>query len=195
MAAPPPSAEAKITPPPVTTNGDNKQSAASVAAAAAVAGAEPVRKKLFTLFFILEPTRVLLGMKKRGFGAGKLNGFGGKVESGESISLAAIRELKEEAGITPVCARQQAVVYFELEGSPVIFEVHLFVANEFTGVVTESEEMKPVWYDRQKVPFELMWKDDAEWFPHLFAARFFRGFFLFRGMCKPDVATVHQTFG
>ncbi len=47
---------------------------------------------------------VLLGMKKRGFGAGKWNGFGGKVEKGESNTQAAIRELEEESGIiTKVC--------------------------------------------------------------------------------------------
>ncbi|KAJ1429629.1 hypothetical protein B484DRAFT_396306, partial [Ochromonadaceae sp. CCMP2298] len=28
---------------------------------------------------------VLLGMKKRGFGAGKWNGFGGKMDPGESM--------------------------------------------------------------------------------------------------------------
>ncbi|CAN0505072.1 unnamed protein product, partial [Ectocarpus sp. 12 AP-2014] len=32
---------------------------------------------------------ILLGMKKRGFGEGKWNGFGGKVESGESVEEAA----------------------------------------------------------------------------------------------------------
>ncbi|CAN0261386.1 unnamed protein product, partial [Ectocarpus fasciculatus] len=43
---------------------------------------------------------ILLGMKKRGFGEGKWNGFGGKVESGESVDEAAKRELMEEAGVT-----------------------------------------------------------------------------------------------
>eukprot|EP00051_Salpingoeca_urceolata_P006046 m.80347 g.80347 ORF g.80347 m.80347 type:complete len:91 (+) comp14659_c1_seq3:1046-1318(+) len=39
--------------------------------------------------------RVLLGLKKRGFGQGKLNGFGGKVEAGETVAEAAARELEE----------------------------------------------------------------------------------------------------
>jgi len=42
-------------------------------------------------------SRLLLGMKKRGFGAGKWNGFGGKIEVGETPRAAAIREMKEEA--------------------------------------------------------------------------------------------------
>lgn len=47
--------------------------------------------KLLTLLFVLEPGRVLLGMKKRGFGAGRWNGFGGKIQVGETIEEGAIR--------------------------------------------------------------------------------------------------------
>lgn len=49
--------------------------------------------KLLTLLFVLEPNRVLLGMKKRGFGMGRWNGFGGKVQAAESIEDAAIRQV------------------------------------------------------------------------------------------------------
>ena len=35
--------------------------------------------------------QILLGLKKRGFGEGKWNGFGGKVQPGESIAQGAIR--------------------------------------------------------------------------------------------------------
>lgn len=47
--------------------------------------------RLFTLVLVVQPSRVLLGMKKRGFGAGLWNGFGGKVQPGESIEEAARR--------------------------------------------------------------------------------------------------------
>lgn len=47
--------------------------------------------KLLTLVMVVQPGKVLLGMKKRGFGAGRWNGFGGKVQSGESIEDAARR--------------------------------------------------------------------------------------------------------
>ncbi len=53
--------------------------------------AERPPNKLFTLLFVLRPGQVLLGMKKRGFGKGRWNGFGGKVHKGESIEEAAIR--------------------------------------------------------------------------------------------------------
>ena len=63
----------------------------------AAASAAPSRL-LLTLVFVVErgadgaAARVLLGLKKRGFGAGKWNGFGGKVEAADgSIAAAAAR--------------------------------------------------------------------------------------------------------
>ena len=47
--------------------------------------------KLLTLLFVLKPGQVLLGLKKRGFGEGRWNGFGGKVQPDETIEEAAIR--------------------------------------------------------------------------------------------------------
>lgn len=47
--------------------------------------------KLLTLVMVVQPGRVLLGMKKRGFGVGRWNGFGGKVQAGETIEDAARR--------------------------------------------------------------------------------------------------------
>ncbi|HBY09281.1 MAG TPA: hypothetical protein DEH22_16440, partial [Chloroflexi bacterium] len=43
---------------------------------------------------------VLLGYKKIGFGQGKYTGFGGKVEPGETVAEAALRELTEETSVT-----------------------------------------------------------------------------------------------
>lgn len=49
------------------------------------------KNKLYTLTFVVDAGKILLGMKKRGFGAGRWNGFGGKVDPGESIEEAAKR--------------------------------------------------------------------------------------------------------
>ncbi|XP_013792352.1 7,8-dihydro-8-oxoguanine triphosphatase-like [Limulus polyphemus] len=48
-------------------------------------------KQLLTLVFVRKQAEVLLGLKKRGFGKGKWNGFGGKVEPSETIEQAAKR--------------------------------------------------------------------------------------------------------
>ena len=48
--------------------------------------------KILTLLFVQERGKLLLGMKKRGFGKGRWNGFGGKVQVGEeTIEEGAIR--------------------------------------------------------------------------------------------------------
>jgi 8-oxo-dGTP diphosphatase/2-hydroxy-dATP diphosphatase len=49
--------------------------------------------KVYTLVLIRNLTErtILLGRKKRGFGIGKWNGFGGKVEANESVIDAAKR--------------------------------------------------------------------------------------------------------
>jgi len=49
------------------------------------------KSKLYTLAFIRNGNNILLGMKKRGFGAGRWNGFGGKVDADETILQAAKR--------------------------------------------------------------------------------------------------------
>jgi 8-oxo-dGTP pyrophosphatase MutT (NUDIX family) len=61
---------------------------------------QPLRQA--TLLFLIKDNEILLAMKKRGFGQGKYNGVGGKVDSGESLEVAAVRETKEEIDVTPV---------------------------------------------------------------------------------------------
>lgn len=51
------------------------------------------QNKQLTLVFVIEKSRILLGFKKRGFGVGRWNGFGGKVEKQESIEEAAKRRV------------------------------------------------------------------------------------------------------
>eukprot|EP00051_Salpingoeca_urceolata_P006043 m.80326 g.80326 ORF g.80326 m.80326 type:complete len:188 (+) comp14659_c1_seq1:1046-1609(+) len=125
--------------------------------------------------------RVLLGLKKRGFGQGKLNGFGGKVEAGETVAEAAARELEEEAGIKATDAVKCGMLHFEFEDDPTWLEVHVFRATQYTGNPSESDEMRPEWFEAAQIPFEKMWLDDKYWFPLLLKGSDFSGYFLFRG--------------
>ena len=56
--------------------------------------------KITTLCFLQTETDLLLAMKKRGFGAGKLNGIGGKVQGDETPEQALVREAFEEIEVT-----------------------------------------------------------------------------------------------
>lgn len=129
---------------------------------------------------IIKDDQILLGMKKRGFGVGKWNGFGGKVQTGESIEAAARREVNEEIGINIIDMEKVGLLEFESESDQEILEVHIFKVSSFSGEPQESEEMKPEWFQVTNPPFSAMWLDDPYWFPYLVAQKRFKGKFLFK---------------
>ena len=128
--------------------------------------------KLTTLCFCIQGDSVLLAMKKRGFGAGKWNGYGGKVIENELPRTAAVRELKEESGLSVVehDLEQAALVKFCFEGNQ-LFECHVFLAKDWKGKPCESEEMKPRWFSISQLPFKKMWVADNEWIPLILAGK------------------------
>jgi len=136
-------------------------------------------KKLLTLCIIHQHSKILLGMKKRGFGAGRWNGFGGKVDGEETIEQAAKREIEEEAGIKVEKLDKVGVIEFEFKGNPEILQVHIFKSDNFLGQPIESEEMKPQWFHVDEIPFKEMWPDDEHWMPLFLRGKKFRGKFIF----------------
>lgn len=136
-------------------------------------------KKLLTLCIIQQRDKVLLGMKKRGFGEGRWNGFGGKLNPSETIEEAARREIKEEAGVEVENMEKIGIINFEFNGNPEILETHIFKSTSFIGEPVEGEEMKPQWFDIKEIPFDSMWSDDKYWLPLLLANKKFKGKFLF----------------
>lgn len=137
------------------------------------------QKIVMTLCLVSTDTQVLLGMKKRGFGEGRWNGFGGKVQQGETILEAAQRELEEEAGIRPQELEYSAVMRFHFPHDPDV-EVHLFRVSGFTGEPQESDEMQPRWFLNEQIPFEEMWPDDQYWVPLFLERKRFRADFWFQ---------------
>ncbi len=123
--------------------------------------------------------KILLGMKKKGFGVGRWNGFGGKVEIGEAIDAAAAREVREEAGINPLDIKKVGILEFEFQNDSKVMEVHIFSATKFSGDPVESDEMRPQWFDINKIPFDDMWSDDRYWLPMVIQGKKFTGRFLF----------------
>lgn len=125
---------------------------------------------------IYDSERILLGLKKRGFGAGRWNGFGGKIDPGETIEQAATRELKEEAGITAIDLRPRGVISFTFEKEPdTKCEVNIFATSKFTGELVETEEMKPQWFAHSEIPYPEMWADHPYWLPLILAGKNVKG--------------------
>jgi 8-oxo-dGTP pyrophosphatase MutT (NUDIX family) len=133
-----------------------------------------------TLIFLVKGGNVLLGMKKRGFGVGKWNGYGGKLKYGESIEEAAIRELWEECCINAKKIKKMGELTFMFPLKPEFNQtVHVFVSSEFDGTPTETDEMKPEWFEARNLPFTEMWQDDPHWLPKVLSGERVRGSFIF----------------
>jgi 8-oxo-dGTP diphosphatase len=124
--------------------------------------------------------QVLLIHKKRGLGAGKVNGPGGKLELGESAHDAAVREVQEEIGVTPLHLEERGVLRFQFTDG---YSLHcvVFVATDLDGEPGPSPEADPFWVPVDQVPYEKMWADDRHWLPHVLAGSKFEGWFEFDG--------------
>ena len=135
-----------------------------------------------TLLLLKSNDQILLAMKKRGFGEGKWNGVGGKIEVGESIEQALVRECQEEIGVTPKNWRQVAELDFVQDANtpnPWHMYIHAYITNEWEGEPIETEEMMPKWFDVEDIPYGDMWDDDEFWLPQILADKKVFGEFTF----------------
>ncbi len=140
------------------------------------------KKKIYTLCYIFDGDKVLLGKKLRGWGAGWWNGFGGKPEAGESIEDAAIREMEQESGVQVTALDKRAVIQFRFELTPgEVNEVHVFKAEHLSGEPMTTDEMEPRWFALNDLPWDEMWSSDRVWLEKFFKGDKFRGQFLFVG--------------
>ena len=157
---------------------------------------EPSKRLTLGVVRVTKREEVLLGRKKRGFGAGKWNGFGGKAEAGESPLECMQREMLEETGARMDDPKRVAVFLYVYGGELGVFEVHVFVAEglEANAPPRETDEMAPAWFPLARVPFDDMWPDVRLWWPLVFGGaddgakehRELLGVFFF----SPDLATV-----
>ena len=133
-----------------------------------------------TLVFVVRDGHVLLIHKKRGLGAGKINGPGGRIAPGEEPRHGAIREAQEELDVTPTGVVRCGELSFQFtDGFSLL--VHVFKATDYEGEPRETEEAIPLWTPLDQIPYDRMWADDRIWMPLMLAGRTFQGRFLFDG--------------
>lgn len=133
-----------------------------------------------TLLFVVKDGHILLIRKKRGLGAGKINGPGGRLEPGETPLEAAVRETREELGIEAVAPDLRGELHFQfLDG----YSLHcsVFLSPDCVGEPIETDEAIPLWTPLDAIPYHEMWEDDARWLPGVLDGGQFRGFFVFDG--------------
>ncbi len=132
-----------------------------------------------TLCFPIRPrtdggagAEVLLGLKKTGFGAGKVVGIGGHVEPGETVVAAICREVAEESSLVVEAMDliPAGTVEFVFPAKPAwdMFTT-VFLCRTFAGKAVESSEIAPKWYPVDRLPHDQMWADASHWLPAFLA--------------------------
>ncbi|NON63550.1 8-oxo-dGTP diphosphatase [Acidianus sp. RZ1] len=129
------------------------------------------------LTIVKNSNHLLMIEKKRGLGKGYITFPGGKVEV-ETPDVCTVRELKEEVGITGYSPRNVARIIF-VQKSGKVNVMYVYQITNFSGHMVETEEAKPFWIDKNKLPFEKMWIDDRFWLPKVLGGKYVDCIFMF----------------
>ncbi len=134
--------------------------------------------KLATLCYVMNKNdRTTLMMhrtkKENDYHEGKWNGLGGKFEQGESPEECAIREIKEESGLTVKSPRMHGFITFPNFDGVDDWYVFIFTADEYEGEMIESPEGILEWIPNEKVTMLNLWEGDKIFLEWLYRDKFF----------------------
>lgn len=134
-----------------------------------------------TLCLPIKDNKILLGKKKRGFGKGKYNGFGGKLNDGETVEEGIIRETKEEANIIPTKYEKVGVLDFDeyIKNERTKLRFYLYITSEWDSEIEETDEMIPEWFDINNIPYDSMFPYDKYWLPMVLEGKKIKAHFNF----------------
>jgi 8-oxo-dGTP pyrophosphatase MutT (NUDIX family) len=133
--------------------------------------------KKATICFLVKNGQVILAKKKSRVGAGFYNGYGGKLEEGETLAECAKRETYEECGIQIELDQTElaAVIDFYAGENPQ-FSCHIFIAKDWKGEGFESDEMgPPEVFSLDALPYDQMLAGDRLWFERIMKGERFKG--------------------
>lgn len=138
--------------------------------------------------YLFDGDNVLLINKKTGLGKGYVNAAGGRIEEDETALEAAVREMEEETGITPINPEPIGVLNFQFTDGYSL-KGYVFFAFEHSGIMKETEEADPFWVKTADMPYDKMWEDDRHWLPDALEGKKIEGHFIFndREMLSMDI--------
>lgn len=132
--------------------------------------------KLATLLYVMRDNQTLMiyrNKKENDYHEGKWNGLGGKFEIGESPEECAIRELKEESGLTAENLIMKGFITFPMFDGKNDWYVFVFVIDKFSGNLIDSKEGSLEWIPNEKLTELNLWDGDKVFLPWLFQEKFF----------------------
>ncbi len=97
--------------------------------------------------------------KEVDFNKDKWIGIGGKFEDKESPEDCALREVREEAGLTMTDYRYRGIVTFISDRWPTEY-MHLFTCTGFSGELCDCDEGDLEWIDKERLLELPMWEGD-----------------------------------
>jgi 8-oxo-dGTP diphosphatase len=111
---------------------------------------------------------------------GKWNGLGGKFNPGETPEECVIREVKEESGLTVCKPALKGFLTFPSFDEWDDWYVFVFVAKEFKGSLTETEEGHLTWIKDSELTKLDLWEGDHIFFPWLDQPGLFSAKFIYK---------------
>lgn len=154
--------------------------------------------KLATLCYLRSGGKTLMLhriKKENDMHAGKWNGLGGKLLPGETPEACAVREVQEESGLTMHAPVLRGIITFpgfpkgSQAPSTSAPETHdpnsddwytfVFVANDFSGTLIDSDEGVLAWIDDSALPDLNLWAGDRIFLKWLDHEAFFSGHFVY----------------
>ncbi len=132
--------------------------------------------KLATLCYVQHDNKTLMlyrNKKENDYHEGKWNGLGGKFEQGETPEECAIREVREESGLTVSNPKMKGFITFPMFDTVEDWYVFCFVFDGYKGELIDSPEGKLEWIDNDKLIELNLWEGDKHFIPWLFQDKLF----------------------
>lgn len=83
--------------------------------------------------------------------------------------------------INPLNVKYAGELFFHAEDDMPSIHGWVYIATDFEGTPTETDEAIPIWFPLNALPFDEMWEDDRLWLSQILAGQVVRGYFTFEG--------------